>query len=161
MGGLVGGFIGGAAMAVFVSVVLGVEGRDSVAGLKLLAYPILGEAVRVPGFQAGPVILGVLLHFIVAIGWGLAFGLLAYGLPKRIAVLAGAPWGIVVWLVMFYVVLPVLGGSAVRDILSLPMMIVAHVVYGVTAGLAFIPFHGLAHPLDRVTEARPHTNVGH
>ena len=64
--------------------------------LKGAAAPLSGEAAMRPGFEAGPVLLGLVCHFAVSIGWGLLFGLVAYGVA----------WGIVVWLGMFYVVLP-------------------------------------------------------
>jgi hypothetical protein len=77
-----------------------------------IAYAVLGPAAFTSGWAAAA--LGVVLHFSVALGWS-AVWMIAYErsdlllratitLPR--AIIAGAAYGIFVWLAMHFIVLP-------------------------------------------------------
>jgi hypothetical protein len=110
------------------------------SGMKFAALPFLGERVMQPGFELGPVLLGVLCHFAVSVGWGILFGLIFYGVAKGATVAWGALWGVVVWLGMFYVVLPIVGAGQVAKMMPVPLALFEHVLFGLAVGLGFLPY---------------------
>jgi hypothetical protein len=139
VGGLVAGLVSG---AVFALITLGVHvarGQNGWVALKVAAYPFLGDRVMRSGFALGPVALGLLVHFLVSIVWGLLFALVAYRLSRPLTVLLGALWGVVVWLVMFVVVVPLAAHDLAEGGGSFGNLIF-HVMFGTMVGLAFLPF---------------------
>jgi uncharacterized protein DUF6789 len=140
-GGLVGGLAGGVALGIFLAVSSFATGRDVWSAAKGAALPFFGfERVSQPGFDAGPVVVGVLAHFAVSIGWALVFATLAYGLSKSATVLFGVAWGVVVWLGMYYVVLPLVGGGVIAENTPVGNAILEHALYGLFVGLGLLPF---------------------
>ena len=139
------GLLGGAAFLLMMLSLHGVTERWVV--LKLAAYPFLGNRVFHPELDPGAVLLGLAVHLVVSMTWGILFAWLAHGLSRPATVLLGAVWGVVVWMAMFLLVLPVVtpalaeGGASSGVILS-------ELVFGLTVGIA------LAHPRSRVTPAR-------
>jgi hypothetical protein len=145
-GGAVAGIVGGIVLAAWMMIDGAIRGRDFWVGMKGAAYPFLGERVMQPGFDAAAVVLGEICHFAVSIGWGMLFGLIAYGLSRRATVAFGALWGLVVWLGMDFVVLPLLGLGALARGTPLAVAVLTHVVFGLVVGLAFLPYqHTLPH----------------
>lgn len=139
-GGIQAGLVGGAAIALFLIVVAVSSGGTVWSVLKGAAAPFLGAQAATPEFALGPVLLGSVLHFAISAAWGAAFGVLAYGLSRGATVVAGLGWGLVVWLVMYYVVLPLAGLGAMVAQTPAVMAILAHLVFGLALGLAFLPF---------------------
>jgi hypothetical protein len=140
-GGAAAGAIGGALLSVFMTVMAAVKGLDVWSMVfKGAAAPFLGERAMQPGFDGPAVLLGIVCHFAVSIGWGLLFGLVAYGFSRPVTMLLGALWGIVVWLGMYYVVLPLVGlGEMVRTA-NTSTTIIAPILFGISVGAAFVPF---------------------
>lgn len=100
-------------------------------------------------WAAAPALVGMIIHMMTGLGWGLLFGLLVAGLrPSRTAVLSlGVGFGIVVLVVMSFVVLPVVAtvfgsGDPIRD---MPAMVgwgtftVEHLLFGFLLGLGGLP----------------------
>jgi hypothetical protein len=140
-GGAVAGLIGGAVITVFLTALVLIKGGDVWSNVfKGAAAPFLGAAATRPGFDAGPVMLGALIHFAISIGCGIAFGVLAYGLSKPMTLLASLAFGIVVWLGMYYVALPLAGlGDMARET-PIANAIITHLVFGLAVGVGFLPF---------------------
>src|SRR5438094_90209 len=90
------------------------RGRSLSAGLKFAGYPWLGARATEPGPDALAVIVGQASHLLVSAIWGAIFGIVAFGARRALTVLYGALYGIVVWLGMYYVVLPIVGLGATR-----------------------------------------------
>jgi hypothetical protein len=139
-GGFVAGIVAGLVLSVFMTAMNLSQGKDLWVGMKGAALPFLGERVHQPGFDATAVPLGILCHFAVSVGWGMLFGVIAYGLSKGMTVVAGAVWGIVVWLGMYYAVLPLVGAGEVTRNTPVPMAIATHVLFGLVVGLGFLPY---------------------
>jgi len=140
-GGIFAGVMGAAVLAAFHVVANWLTGRDVWLGMKAAALPLLGaERALRTGFEAGPVILGLLGHFAVAIGWALPFGLVFYGLNRGATVAAGIAWGVVAWASMYSIVLPLLGAHAFVHATPAVAAIFDHVLFGATVGAAFLPF---------------------
>lgn len=152
-GGVVAGIIGGVAMSVFMMAMNVFKGQDIWMGAKMPALPLLGERAMEPGFDAWPVLLGMMSHFGVSIGWGVLFALLVFGLARGATVAAGALWGVVVWLGMFYVVLPIVGAGAVVKMMPVGIAIFEHVLFGLAVGIGFLRFQRArqppSHPIGR------------
>jgi hypothetical protein len=139
-GGVAAGAIGGAVIAVYLLVMALVQGANMWPVFKMASAPFYGDAAMRAGFDAGPVLVGVLCHFAISIGWGVLFGLLAYGLSRPMTVLAGAGWGLAVWLAMYYVVLPLVGLAEMTRETPVASAIVSHLVFGLGVGIGFLPF---------------------
>ena len=139
-GGAVAGIIAGLVLAAFLTIMNVRHGQDVWVGLKGAALPFLGARVQQPGFDALAVLLGVVCHMAVSIGWGVLFGAIVYGFSKGLTVAAGAVWGIVVWLGMYYAVLPAVGAGDLPRHVPVVNAILSHVLFGLVLGIGFLPF---------------------
>jgi len=74
-GGVIAGIIGGVAMSIFMMGMNAAKGQDIWMGAKMPALRFLGDRAMEPGFDAGPVLLGMISHFGVAIFEHVLFGL--------------------------------------------------------------------------------------
>jgi hypothetical protein len=140
LGGVVAGIAGGLAITLVMLIAAAAGGRDIWMTFKFAAAPLLGDRAMLPGFDAGAVLLGTVCHLAVSIVWGVLFALLAYGLSRGATVIAGAVFGIVVWIGMFYVVMPIVGLGRGGESQPVAFAILEHVVFGVVTGIAFLPF---------------------
>jgi hypothetical protein len=140
LGGVAAGIIGGLAVAALMAMTSATSGRDPWAGMKGAALPFLGQRATLPGLDVGAVLLGLASHFTVSIAWGVLFGLLVYGVRRSWTVVLGLAWGLVVWLGMYYVVLPLLGLGELAARVPPAMAAVSHAYFGLFVGLGFLPF---------------------
>lgn len=139
-GGAIAGAVGGAVLTVFMVLMNVMKGWDPWVPMKTAAYPWLGELVLDTGFEPISVLLGLGTHFAVSIGWGILFGVVFYGLSKGATVGVSLVWGIVVWLAMFYVVLPIVGAGELARHSNKAFAVIEHLLFGLGTGLAFLPF---------------------
>ena len=153
-GGVVAGLIGGAVMLVLLIGAMAVKGNDIWPALKGSATPFVHERAHQPGFDAPIVALGIVCHFAISVIWGVLFGVLAYGLSRGSTVIAGALWGIPVWLVMYYLVRPAVGLAGMARAQPIANAVIGHVIFGVAVGLGFLPFQR-PHARTTTTMGRP------
>jgi hypothetical protein len=139
-GGILAGLIAGAVLTAFMMAMSLNEGRDVWLAVKGAAAPILGDRASDPGFDAYAVLIGGAVHFGISALWGLAFSILFYGASRLGTLALGAAWGVVVWLVMYYMVLPLAGMGDVPKMVPLGQAVLEHVMFGVVLALAFLPF---------------------
>jgi hypothetical protein len=139
-GGVAAGLVGGALLTLFLVLVDSVNGRDVWLNVKAAGAPLVGRAALRHGFDPGPVLVGLLCHFAVSIAWGVLFGLLFFGLSRSATLAAGVLWGIVVWLSMFYIVLPLVGLGRVARSVPMGAAVFEHLLFGVAVASAFLPF---------------------
>jgi hypothetical protein len=141
-GGAVAGVVGGVALSIYMLARALVQGVDVWANaVKGAAAPFFGMARTMePGFDLAPVVVGTLAHFAISIGWGLLFGLLCYGLSKTATLVASVAWGLVVWIGMYYVVLPLVGLAEMVRGAPVVSAIASHLVFGIAVGIGFLPF---------------------
>jgi len=121
------------------------KGQDVWMGMEMPALPFLGDAAMRPGFEAGSVLLGMMSHFAVSIAWAIPFALIAFGLRKPVTMALAAAFGVVVWLGMFYVVLPIVGAGQIAGMMPMGTAILEHVLFGLGVGLGFLPYQEV-HP---------------
>ena len=139
-GGVVAGLAAGLLLTLMMTAMSLARGTDVWFGIKGAAAPFLGARAMTPGFDFGAVLLGLIVHLAISVAWTLPFSLLVHGLGKGATVLAGAVWGLVVWIGMFYVVLPLVGQGAMVRQSPVGRAIAYHVFFGVAAAVAFLPF---------------------
>lgn len=139
-GGIVGGIVGGILVSLYMLIGRLGAGGDVWQVFKGAGAVFLGERALSPGFDAYAVLIGALSHFAVSITWGVLFGLLVFGLSRAATLAAGLAFGLVVWLGMFYVLLPLVGLGEFAASTSVLAAIVQHLVFGVGLALGFLPF---------------------
>jgi hypothetical protein len=144
-GGLVAGLIGGTVMGVLMMFLRALAQRDIWMWIKLAAIPLLGDRATRPGLDPSAVLAGAVGHFAISATWGLVFGILFHGLARNLTVIAGAIWGITVWLVMFYLVLPIADATQVVRTTPVALALFEHLVFGLSVGAGFLPFQRPLH----------------
>ena len=149
-GGVVAGIIGGIVIAIRLVASSLMKGGDAWMPLKGAAAPFLHERAAQPGFDATAVVLGAICHFAISIIWGVLFAAVFYGISRGATIAAGLLWGVVVWLVMYYAVLPLAGLADHAHAVPIPQAILSHVVFGLAVALGFLPFQ---HPRVHVRHA--------
>ena len=142
LGGALAGLAGGVAMAVVAALISASMGQDIWHESKRIAAIVYGPtAYAQPGFDLGPVLVGTLIHLLVSALLGALFGIVTrrwlhmtsdFGAP----VLAGLMYGLLIWMVAYFAVLPLLN-PALLEVYA-PVFIIQHVVYGVVTGLFYM-----------------------
>ncbi len=140
LGGVIAGAAGGLMLLPWAALTTLIRGQSLLLALKFPSAWLLGERALRPGFDLIALYLGLLTHFVVSIAWGAAFALLVYGFSRALTVACGLVWGIVVWLVMFYLVLPLAGFADAARSMPVPFAIVEHLLFGVIVAFVFLPF---------------------
>jgi hypothetical protein len=108
---------------------------------KQIASVVYGSAATAqPGFVAGPVIVGTLLHLIVSAALGAVFGIMTrrvFHLPSEFGtpLMAGLIYGLLIWMVAYFLVLPIFN-PPLRETYA-PAFVVQHLVYGAVTGLLY------------------------
>jgi hypothetical protein len=150
--GIRGGAIAGVAAGLLAGVCLVVSsalnGQAVWIPPKLASAPFFGERSLHPDFDALPLLVGLATHFAVCAAWGALFGAIFYGATRGATVALGALWGLVVWLAMHYGVLPLLGVANLLAIVPVGVSLIGHVLFGITLGVAFLPFQRVRRPFD-------------
>ncbi|WP_394833735.1 DUF1440 domain-containing protein [Pendulispora rubella] len=142
-GGVAAGVFGGIVVALFGLAANVLEGRDFWLAFKGAGVPFLGERAMQPGFDLEAVIVGALSHMAVSIAWAVPFAMLVYGLTRGTTLVSGVLWGFIVWVGMYYVLLPMLGLQQIPASVPVGMAIVEHVVFGVAVAVGFLPYQRL------------------
>ncbi len=140
-GGALAGLIGGVMMAIIGAVLALAVGDDLWKAPKLIAtFVVSPDMVAAPGFLAGPVIIGSLIHLALSALFGIGFGVLttriwnmplSYGAPMVL----GFVYGLAIWLVAYFVVLPLVN-PLVLEIYA-PAFLIQNLAYGLTTGLVY------------------------
>jgi hypothetical protein len=112
--GAVAGLAAGIFLTIMMTVMSAAKGKDVWYGIKGAAAPFLGESAMQPGFDLPAVALGLVTHLVISAGWAALFALLFYGAGRLVTIAVGILWGFVVWIGMYYAVLPVVGLSSMQ-----------------------------------------------
>jgi hypothetical protein len=149
-GGVIAGLVSGVVVSTFLAVMNAIQGRDVLMGLKFAGVPFLGQRAFQPGFDHVAIVIGVATHLSVSLFWSILFCLVFFGLSKSMTLLAGAFWGLVIWVTMLYVVFPILGFPA-GGTNPIGMAIFTHLLFGVVMAATFLPFQRELPPMQRPT----------
>lgn len=159
-GGAMAGASAGFGLTVLMTALAGAANRDIWYGMKGAAAPFLGERAMQPGFDFPAVVLGLMSHFAISLIWGVLFALAFYGLSRTTIMLAGIGWGFVVWIGMYYVVLPTVGLSHMADEAPVGRAISFHVFYSVVmAAIYLVVRHALSGERIHIRHIGPHAHV--
>jgi len=139
-GGIVAGLAGGLFLVALLLVTTALKGQNLWPVFKGASTPLFHERAMQPGFDAAPVLAGAFFHFLISAGWGWLFAVICFGLSRPATLVAGALWGIVVWLGMYYVLLPMVQLRAMARSAPVGMAIIEHVLFGLVLAAAFLPF---------------------
>ena len=136
--GVGAGIVGGVVSAAWGLLMSPILGTDLVRETRLAAGPLLGVAAVERGNVALALIVGGASHMLVSIVWGVVFALCCGGLSPGRILLAGVPFGVMVWISMFHAVLPLVGAAWVVSGFSASRAMTEHVVYGLGAALGLL-----------------------
>lgn len=137
LGGTIAGLGGGLAMIIAAALLTVAGGGDVWREPREIAQPLFGV---VAGNDWAPIVVGTILHFLTAGLLGAVFGIVSrrmlrlpsdYGVP----VLAGLIYGMALWALAYFVVLPFVN-PALLDTYA-PSFIIQHIIYGVVTGLIY------------------------
>jgi hypothetical protein len=138
--GVIGGLIGSIAMAMVMMVVTAVKGMGLFKPLYLIAATFHQPWAMQTGFALGPALVGVMLHMMLSIIFGLVF-VVGLAMVARSAVgssqwiIAGMAWGVIVLLVNQYIVLPIVDPAMATATSGLLFWwVVAHLMFGLVLG---------------------------
>jgi hypothetical protein len=140
--GAIGGIVAGIVFPLFEMAMAAIQGQSPFGPLRMIGGIALGEQALDPSFSlliAGAA--GVAVHMMLSIMYGAVFGAAAAFVPAivrsmPVAALAGAVWGIVLWLVNFYVAAPIFGWAWFPQMTDALVQFVAHAgFFGVPLGL--------------------------
>lgn len=138
LGGAIAGFLAGIVMILLSPLLSLLTGIGIWEPPKLIAATILGRSVvQLPGFVAGPVLVGTLLHLLISVVLGFLFGLTFHRLLHLTTdfgtpLLVGLCYGLVIFFLAYVVVLPVVN-PLLRDSWLAPF-IAQNMVFGICLG---------------------------
>ena len=126
------GLIGGVAMAMVAMMITGLLGMGALAVPKMIGGLVLGpEAVMNGG--VGIVMLGLAVHMMLSVVFGLVYGFIVNSLTHEFW-MTGLGFGIVLWIVNFYVVgLFLSGARMMAQTEPLWLAVMNHMVFGLVA----------------------------
>lgn len=109
---------------------------------------LTGMAHHLMGTPAAPGV-GWMLHFLIGtLGWGVLFVLAAPTMPAQAPWAKGMVFGMLAWLAMMVIVMPMAGGGLFGFGLSLAapvMTLMLHLVYGAVLGWTYGRLSGTCH----------------
>jgi hypothetical protein len=139
-GGVLAGIMAGLFLVAVLLASLALKGQNLWPAFKGASAPFFHQRAMQPGFDAAPVLVGALCHFLISAAWGWGFAVIAYGLSRPATIGAGALWGVVVWLGMHYVLLPAVHLRELNRAAPLAVAIAQHILFGLVLAAAFLPF---------------------
>src|SRR5262249_30386840 len=114
--GVIAGLIGGIAMAMIMMIVTALLGMGFLAPLYLIAATFHPAWATAQGLQIAPLLVGLMVHMVNSAIFGVIFAVVLRWIFRQpigvvVMAVAGMVWGILIFLVMTYGVLPVLDAA--------------------------------------------------
>ncbi len=131
--GLLAGVAGALSIMVVVTAILLVSGNDVWTAARLIATFVYGPDT---GNGVVPIMVGTILHLTTGGVLGAVFAASVPCLPRNIWIVAGLIYGVVAWFVSSFMILPFAAPLLVATDVNVGVLLIAHVVYGFTLGLA-------------------------
>jgi hypothetical protein len=132
-GAAIAGLIGGGVLLVYTAAI-------SVLLVRPGAGPLLDRLETAVGFGGGSMMVGLGLHFLVAVAWAIPIAALLRNAPKVTINVAGTLFAIVIWVVMYRMVLPAADLQAFADALPIWSTMIGCALYATTMSIAFMPW---------------------
>ena len=134
--GIVAGLLGGVLMAAVAMIQSAAVDLGFWLPLKLIAGLYFGVEALIG--DGGVIVFGAITHLVTASLWGVVFAGLAGGrLHPGLAIIAGLGFGVAVWFIMTYAVLPFANPTMLDRVnLSMGWFFVYHLIFGATLALS-------------------------
>lgn len=134
--GIAAGLIGGVLMAGWAMIATSALGLGPFAVPELIGCAFRGPEALLRG--ASTILIGIVLHLIVSAFYGVLFAtLVRRDTPRGIAALAGIAFSLGVFVLMTFVVVPVVNPvMANRVSMMIGTMLIMHMLFGIGLGLA-------------------------
>lgn len=152
--GALAGVVGGAVVMALSMLFMIARGGDAWQAMKLASHPFAGHDAFLAGFDVGTVVLGLAVHHAVSAFWGILFALLFRGIPLFATLVAGIAWGPIVWVNMYYLVLPAIDAEEIARIAPVPLAVLEHLLFTLTIALVMMPFQKMLARLEAESIAR-------
>ncbi len=134
MTNLKNGFLAGFVATAVLSVLMVAKGMMGV-------LPELDVAAMLAMMMGAPIIVGWIAHFMIGtVAWGGGFAILYDMIPGGSAVLKGIVFGIVAWLGMMIVIMPMAGAGFFGmnfGVMAPVMTLVLHIIFGAVLGKTY------------------------
>jgi len=107
---------------------------------KMGLMPELNIIHMLAGMIGAGVVVGWIMHFMVGIGYGIAFSQINQLLPSKNMLVKGIIIGIVGWIVMMIMLMPMMGAGmfAMKMGMMAPMMtLILHIIFGAVLGFVY------------------------
>ena len=126
-------------------VIAGVVATVVLSGMMLIkakmgVMPELDIISMLAGMMGAGAIVGWLMHFMVGIGYGVAFSQINQLLPAKSFIVKGIMIGVAGWLMMMLALMPMMGAGifAMKMGMMAPVMtLVLHVIFGAVLGFVY------------------------
>jgi hypothetical protein len=151
------GILAGVVLAVFSFFTSIGEGLDPWVSLKIPSALFYKERVIEPGFAAGPVAVATFFHLCLSSLWGAGFAAVAGRLKREALILAGLVFGVLLWALMVFLVLPATGLFLMATALPSLRGMLDHAVFGVALA-AYLAVIRREKPFD--LEPKPGIHTG-
>ncbi len=140
MNNYVRGMMAGFVATIALSVLMVLKGMMGLMPHLNVIHMLARMAHGYMGMPATPA-LGWVLHFLIgSVVWGLAFAFLFSRLPGASAVIKGLVFGVLAWLLMMILPMPMAGAGffGLKMGLMAPVMtLILHLIYGVVLGYVY------------------------
>jgi hypothetical protein len=136
--GTIAGVTAGVVLTLMMTLMSAAGGKDVWYGIKGAAAPFFGQRAMQPGFDLLPVLIGLVCHLVISAGWGALFALVIEGANRTVTAIAGVLWGFVVWIGMYYVVLPIVGLASMQNDAPVGRAIAFHLIFSVALTAAYL-----------------------
>lgn len=142
--GAVAGIVAGLVMAVYAMMASATFLHQGFfTPLYGIASPLVGPGAMKTSmmqgisFNFGPAMLGIMVHMLWSALYGVIFGLIVAAARLRggFALVAGLVYGLLVFLFMSYVALPIVGVASMPGMVGYPSFIAEHLLFGAVLGL--------------------------
>jgi len=134
MTNLKNGFLAGFVATAVLSVLMVAKGMMGV-------MPELDVAAMIAAMMGAPIVVGWIAHFLIGtVAWGGGFAILYDMIPGGSAVLKGIVFGIVAWLGMMIVIMPMAGAGFFGmnfGVMAPVMTLVLHIIFGAVLGKTY------------------------
>ncbi len=130
---LINGAIAGVVATIVLSLMMLIKGKMGV-------MPELDIISMLAGMMGGALLLGWVMHFMIGVGYGVVFHLTYDKLPTNSLIIKGLILGVVGWLVMMLMLMPMVGAGLFgmkMGVMAPIMTLVLHAIFGAVLGFVY------------------------
>lgn len=133
MNKIVKGILAGLIATIVLSVLMIMKG-------KMGLMPDLNVIKMLASKMGGALAMGWIAHIAIGLGYGVLFALFSENIPTSGNVTKGMILGVVGWLMMMFVIMPMMGAGMFAQNMGMKapiMTLILHLIFGATLGFSF------------------------